>query len=148
MVTTATLEKTLRLLDAGYTFPSITDETGITTEDAEAVHVAWFKGTSEQLLRELRLTTVLKLGRRGRALARDGTKTRRATRCATFHTFIPNTRKGRWVCFDFNNVLKGASIHPHRDFKTETPIGLERRKLGAASVYRTFDKPCWNTFVC
>jgi hypothetical protein len=91
MLTTDTFEKALDLIELGYTYPSITEETGITTEDAETVHVAWFKGTSEQLLRELRLTTVLKLERRGRALARDGTKTRRATRCATFHTFIPNT---------------------------------------------------------
>jgi hypothetical protein len=36
MLTTATLEKTLSLLDEGYTFASITEETGITTEDAEA----------------------------------------------------------------------------------------------------------------
>jgi hypothetical protein len=51
----------LELLDEGYTFPSITEETGITTEDAEAVHAAWFKGTTEQLFRELQLADVLEL---------------------------------------------------------------------------------------
>jgi hypothetical protein len=61
MLTTETFEKALDLLDLGYTFPSITEEIGITTEDAEAVHVAWFKGTSEQLLRELRLAGLLEL---------------------------------------------------------------------------------------
>jgi hypothetical protein len=40
---------------------SITEETGITTEDAEAVHVAWFSGTSEQASRELQLAGVLEL---------------------------------------------------------------------------------------
>jgi hypothetical protein len=61
MLTTATLEKSLRFLDEGYTFPSITEETGITLEDAEAVHVAWFRGTTEQLFRELQLAGVLEL---------------------------------------------------------------------------------------
>jgi len=61
MLTTATLEKTLSLLDDGYTFASITDETGITLEDVEAVHVAWFRGTTEQLFRELELAGVLEL---------------------------------------------------------------------------------------
>jgi hypothetical protein len=61
MLTTATLEKTLSLLDEGYNFASITEETGITTEDAEAVHVAWFNGTSEQVSRELELADVLEL---------------------------------------------------------------------------------------
>jgi hypothetical protein len=59
MLTTATLEKSLRLLDEGSTLASITEQTGITTEDAEAVHVAWFNGTSEQVHRELRLAGVL-----------------------------------------------------------------------------------------
>jgi hypothetical protein len=59
MLTTDTFEKALDLLELGYTFPSITDETGITTEDAEAVHIAWFNGTSEQLFRELQLAGVL-----------------------------------------------------------------------------------------
>jgi hypothetical protein len=61
MLTTATLEKTLSLLDEGYTFASITEETGITLEDVEAVHVAWFRGTTEQLFRELELAGVLEL---------------------------------------------------------------------------------------
>jgi hypothetical protein len=61
MLTTATLEKTLSLLDEGYTFASITEETGITIEDVEAVHVAWFRGTTEQLFRELELAGVLEL---------------------------------------------------------------------------------------
>lgn len=61
MLTTATLEKTLSLLDEGYTFASITEQTGITTEDAEAVHVAWFNGTSEQVSCELQLAGVLEV---------------------------------------------------------------------------------------
>ena len=59
MLTTETAGKALELLDEGYTFPSITEETGITTEDAEAVHIAWFKGTTEQLFREVQLAGVL-----------------------------------------------------------------------------------------
>src|SRR5271156_1685181 len=59
MLTTEATGKALELLDEGYTFPSITEETGITTEDAEAVHVAWFKGTTEQLFREVQLAGVL-----------------------------------------------------------------------------------------
>jgi len=59
MLTTDTFEKALDLLDLGHTFPSITEETGITTEDAEAVHVAWFNGTPEQVSRELQLAGVL-----------------------------------------------------------------------------------------
>src|SRR5271157_1469081 len=59
MLTTKTFEKALDLLELGCTFPSITEETGITTEDAEAVHIAWFSGTSEQVSRELQLAAVL-----------------------------------------------------------------------------------------
>jgi hypothetical protein len=59
MLTTEATGKALELLDEGYTFPSITEETGITTEDAEAVHIAWFKGTTEQLFREVQLAGVL-----------------------------------------------------------------------------------------
>jgi hypothetical protein len=55
MLTTDRFEKALNLLELGYTFPSITEETGIKLEDVEAVHVAWFNGTSEQVTRELRL---------------------------------------------------------------------------------------------
>ena len=61
MLSTDTFDKALELLQLGYTFPSITEETGITTEDAEAVHVAWFNGTSEQVSRELPLAGVLEL---------------------------------------------------------------------------------------
>jgi hypothetical protein len=61
MLTTDTAEKALELLDEGYTFPSITEQTGISTEDAEAIHVAWFKGNTEQLFRELQLADVLEL---------------------------------------------------------------------------------------
>jgi hypothetical protein len=46
MLTATSLEKALSLLDEGYAFGSITEQTGITTEDAEAVHVAWFRGTT------------------------------------------------------------------------------------------------------
>jgi hypothetical protein len=61
MLTTDTFEKAVYLPELGYTFPSITKETGITTEDAEAVHVAWFNGTSEQVSRESHLAGVLEL---------------------------------------------------------------------------------------
>ena len=43
MLTTDTFEKALDLLESGYTFPSITEETGITLEDVEAVHIARFR---------------------------------------------------------------------------------------------------------
>ena len=36
----------LDLLELGYTFPSITDETGITIEDVEAVHTGTFETSS------------------------------------------------------------------------------------------------------
>ena len=61
MLTTDTFEKALDLLELGYTFPSITEETGITLEDVEIVHIAWFKGNTEQLFRELQLADVLEL---------------------------------------------------------------------------------------
>src|ERR1700739_420841 len=61
MLTTDTFEKILDLLELGYTFPSITEDTGITTEEAEAVHVAWFNGTLEKVSRELQLAGVLEL---------------------------------------------------------------------------------------
>jgi hypothetical protein len=61
MLTTATLEKTLSLLDEGYIFASITEQTGITLEDVEAVYVVWFTGTTEQLFRELQLAGVLEV---------------------------------------------------------------------------------------
>ena len=53
------------------TFPSITEETGTTIEDEEAVHVAWFNGTSEQVHRELQLAGVLELAATG-LRARNG----------------------------------------------------------------------------
>lgn len=59
MLTTETLEKALSLLDEGNTFPCIIEKTGITLEDVEAVHVAWFTGTPEQVSRELQLAGVL-----------------------------------------------------------------------------------------
>jgi hypothetical protein len=60
-LTATSLEKALSLLDEGYAFGSITEQTGITTEDAEAVHIAWFNETSEQVHRELQLAAVLEL---------------------------------------------------------------------------------------
>jgi hypothetical protein len=61
MLTTETLEKAIDPLDLGYTFSSITEETGITTEGEAAVHVAWFNGTPEQVSvsREMQLAGVL-----------------------------------------------------------------------------------------
>ena len=64
MLKTDTAKKALELLDEGYTFASITEETGIMTEDVEAIHVAWFKGNTEQLFRELQLADVLELAAR------------------------------------------------------------------------------------
>jgi hypothetical protein len=61
MLTNETLEKALSLLDEGYTFPSIIQQTGITFEDVEIVHVAWFRGTTEQLFRELQSAGVPEL---------------------------------------------------------------------------------------
>ena len=71
MLTTDTFEKALDLLELGYTFPSITEETGITTEDAEAVNVAWFSGTSEQVTCELHLLACWRPRHSGSALGRD-----------------------------------------------------------------------------
>jgi hypothetical protein len=59
MLTTKTVEQALDLLDEGYTFPSITDETGISSEDVSAVGNAYLAGQSEQLSRELQLAGVL-----------------------------------------------------------------------------------------
>jgi hypothetical protein len=61
MLTTETVEKTIRLLEEGYTYPDIEKETGITREDASAVHAAWFNGNTEQLCREVQLADVLEL---------------------------------------------------------------------------------------
>ncbi len=61
MLTTETVEKALDLLDEGYTYPDIVEETGITSEDASAVHAAWFRGTTEQLSREMQLAGVLEV---------------------------------------------------------------------------------------
>ncbi len=61
MLTIDTADKALELLDEGHTFSSITAHTGITTEDAEALHIAWFKGNMEQLFHELQLADVLEL---------------------------------------------------------------------------------------
>jgi len=61
MLKTDTVEKALDLLEEGSTLASIAEQTGITLEDAEAVHIAWFKGTTEQLLRELQLADVVEL---------------------------------------------------------------------------------------
>ena len=49
------------LKDICYAHARVTEETGITLEDVEAVHVAWFRGTTEQLFRELELAGVLEL---------------------------------------------------------------------------------------
>jgi hypothetical protein len=57
MLTTATLENSQPSTRRPHP-PPVIEETGITTEDAEAVHVAWFKGTTEQLFREVQLAGV------------------------------------------------------------------------------------------
>jgi len=61
MLKTNTVEKALELLDEGSTYHSITEETGITSEDASAVHAAWFNGNTDQLFREVQLAGVLEL---------------------------------------------------------------------------------------
>lgn len=61
MLTTETVEEALDLLDLGYTYPSITEEIGITSEDASAVGNAYFKDETEQLFREVQLADVLEL---------------------------------------------------------------------------------------
>lgn len=61
MLTTETFAKALSLLDEGSTFPSIIEQTGITLEDVETVHIAWFRGTTEQVSLELGFASVLEL---------------------------------------------------------------------------------------
>jgi len=66
MLTIDTAKKALELLDLGYTFPSIEEETGITREDASAVAEAYDKNeTAEQLFRDLQLADVLDLAASG-----------------------------------------------------------------------------------
>ena len=59
MLTTETVEKAFDLLDLGYTYPSVTDETEMSPEDVSAVGNAYLAGQSEQLFRELQLAGVL-----------------------------------------------------------------------------------------
>jgi hypothetical protein len=61
MLTTETLDKTISLLKEGYTYPSITEEIGITSEEASVVGIAYFKNETEQLFREVQLADVLEL---------------------------------------------------------------------------------------
>jgi hypothetical protein len=89
-MTTETFEKALDLLDLGYTFPSITEETGITTENGEAVHVAWFNGRRNRCVANSNLLACWRLRQRGCDPGRAGAKPRRATCWARFCTFIEN----------------------------------------------------------
>jgi len=61
MLKTDAVEKALDLLDLGYTYPSITDETGMPPEDVSAVGNAYLSGQTDQLFRELKLASVLEL---------------------------------------------------------------------------------------
>lgn len=61
MLTTETVEKALDLLDLGYTYPSITDETGMPPEDVSAVGNAYLASQTEGLFCELQLAGVLEL---------------------------------------------------------------------------------------
>jgi hypothetical protein len=61
MLTTETFIKITSLLEEGYTYPFITEETGITFEGASTVGDAYFNGETEQLLRELQLAGLLEL---------------------------------------------------------------------------------------
>ena len=61
MLTTETFAKIISLLEEGYTYPSITEETGISFEEASAVGNAYFNGETEQFLREVQLAGLLEL---------------------------------------------------------------------------------------
>ena len=61
MLTTESFKKTISLLEEGWTYPFITEETGITPEEADAVGNAYFKGETNQFLREVQLAEFLEL---------------------------------------------------------------------------------------
>jgi hypothetical protein len=61
MLTTETVEQAICLLDEGSTYICITQETGMTREDAEVVARAYDGGEIEQLHREIALADVLAL---------------------------------------------------------------------------------------
>jgi ABC-type glutathione transport system ATPase component len=61
MLTNETLDKAISLLEEGCTYLSITHETSITREEAEAVALAYDAGKVEQLYREIALAGILDL---------------------------------------------------------------------------------------
>ena len=91
MLTTETVEKALDLLDLGYTYPSITEESGITAEDSSAVGIAYFKGEAEQLFRELQLAGVLELAATKLRAGNGWHETRHPTSSAKSSTSTPRT---------------------------------------------------------
>jgi hypothetical protein len=61
MLTSETFDQIINLLEDGYTYPCITEKTGISFEDASAVGNAYLKGETEKLLREVQLAGLLEL---------------------------------------------------------------------------------------
>ena len=108
---TETFDKTISLLEEGYTYPSITKETGITPEDASAIGIAYFKGETEQMFRELQLAGVLELAalklRSGDGWD-EGTTGRRARR--DFACLPPAREEGARAGAAVGQVLKSNHI--------------------------------------
>lgn len=77
MLTIQTAERALELIESGEIIPTITEQTGITAEDASAIHYARFTNNTEQLFRELQLADVLELAaaklRSGNGLSEETT---------------------------------------------------------------------------
>ena len=95
MLTTDTMEKALDLLDLGYTYPSIVDETGMPPEEVSAVGSAYLSGRAEQLFREVQLADVLELAA---AKLRSGEGWEEGTTGDVIReilVFSPDTRRGR-----------------------------------------------------
>jgi hypothetical protein len=61
MLTTETFDQIISLLEDGYSYPSITEEIGITQDEATAVGSAYFKGETEQFRREVQLAGFLEV---------------------------------------------------------------------------------------
>ena len=86
---------------------------GITTEAAEAVYIAWFNGTSEQLLCELRLAGMLELATAGLAPAMARRKTRWVT---DRRTSTPACEEGIGDGFAVGEIVNNESFH-QADFR-------------------------------
>jgi hypothetical protein len=111
MLTTETLDQAICLLEEGSTYLCITQETGITREEAEAVARAYDAGQTERLRRELVLAEVLETAaaelRSGdgfgvgtvegllRAIERDYPKRTKAAVASQLRGITQNS-EGRW----------------------------------------------------